>query len=672
MDLVIAEKHSAAKTLANILGKPKKVNKGRVKCYELQDMVLVPLRGHIKNPDFPDDYNSWRATDLEELIDAPIQYQETRKSIGNTIRHYAKKVDELTIATDYDREGESIGKEAIQITKEKNPDIPIKRARFSSLTSKEVKDAFSNLKGFDWNLANSADARREIDLIWGATLTRYISLAGNRLGKSFLSVGRVQTPTLAEIVDREKERKDFTPKPYWKPWIKCQKNNQKFKANYKKKKVFKKKKAKELKELGPGEAEVKKVKTTTYTRKPPTPFNTTKFLRQASSIGYSPSTALSIAESLYQDGIISYPRTDNTQYPDSLDLKDILKKLKKIDRYKDYSEKLLKKKLKPTKGKKKSTDHPPIHPVKKPHKELNKSEWRIYQLIADRFIATLSEKSKVKTIKSKIDYEEHEYRTKGRKIIKPGWQSIYPYKKTKEIETPKLKEGEQIKVEKTGAKKKKTKPRPRYSSNKIIKYMSDNDLGTKSTRPSILDKLTSRNYITNEKGYKPTKIAFPVINALEKHAGEITKPKMTAKLKKEIDQVKEGKKEKDKVVKDSRKMLKKVLKQLEENKDEVSEELRKALKKEERMGKCTKKNCDGQLTKRRSRKGSRFVGCTNYPKCTNTYPLPQSGSIEPLGEKCEECGSPRIKVSKNRGRDYEMCLDPDCSTKESWNNSNED
>jgi len=329
MDLVIAEKHSAAKTLANILGKPKQVKKGRVKCYELQDMTMVPLRGHIKNPDFPKQYNNWRSTDLQELTEAPIQYQETRKSIGNTIRHYAKKADTLTIATDFDREGESIGKEAIQITQEKNKDIPIKRARFSSLTGEEVNKAFGDLKEFDWNLANSADARREIDLIWGAVLTRYISLAANRLGKSFLSVGRVQTPTLAEIVDREKQRKDFTPKPYWQPWIKCQKNNKGFKAYYKKKKLFKKEKAQKLKQLGPGKAQVNKVNKNKYTRKPPTPFNTTKFLREASNIGFSPSAALSIAESLYQDGIISYPRTDNTHYPDSLNLKNILEQLGK-------------------------------------------------------------------------------------------------------------------------------------------------------------------------------------------------------------------------------------------------------------------------------------------------------------------------------------------------------
>jgi len=669
MDLVIAEKHNAAKRIAEILGKPKQVKKGRVKCYELDDKVVVPLRGHVKNPDFPKDYNNWRSTDLIELIDAPIQYQDTRRSISNAIKHYAKKSDTLTIATDYDREGESIGKEAIQIAREKRPEIPIKRTKFSSLTNEDVKKAFENPSDFDWSLADSADARREIDLIWGATLTRYISLAGRRLGKSFLSVGRVQTPTLAEIVKREKERKKFEPKPYWKPWINCQKNEQKFKADYKKKKVFDKEKAEELKNLGPGEATVKNVKTTKYSRNPPTPFNTTSFLREASNIGYSPSTALSIAESLYQDGIISYPRTDNTQYPKSLDLKEILKQLNGIDRYKKYSQNLLKKKLKPTKGKKKTKDHPPIHPVKKPSKELSNPQWRIYKLIADRFIATLSEKSVIQTTKTKLDHKGHEYQTKRRKILKKGWQSIYPYKKTKEIETPKLEEGEQVKVNKTGADKKKTKPRPRYSPNKIIKYMSDKNLGTKSTRPAILKKLASRKYIYNQKGYKPSEVAFAVIDSLEKYAEEITEPKMTAKLSEEIDKVKEGKKQKEEVVHESRKMLKQIMKELQKNKKDISKELRKTLKKEDLIGKCPE--CGEELTIRRSRRGKRFVGCSGYPKCTNTYPLPQGGKVKGLDEKCEECGSPKVKIIKQRGRNYEMCLSYDCSTKDSWKNSKE-
>ncbi len=667
MDLIIAEKHNAAKRIAGILGNPEQKQKGPVKCYELNDKVVVPLRGHIKNPDFPEKYSSWNKTDLNELIKAPIQYQETRKSIGNAIRHYAKDADTLQIATDYDREGESIGKEAIDIAQEKRPDIPIKRARFSSLTNKDVKKAFDDLNEFDWNLADSANARREIDLIWGAVLTRYLSLTANRLGKSFLSVGRVQTPTLTKIVDREKRRQKFTPKTYWKPWIKCSKDDEGFKAYYKKSKVFDEEKAKKLKNLNADKAQIKNVDTRKYTRKPPNPFNTTSFLRQASSIGFSPSTALSIAESLYQEGIISYPRTDNTQYPDSLDLKKILKQLKNVDRYEKRANNLLKEKLKPTKGKKKSTDHPPIHPVTYPKKELNKAEWKIYKLIADRFIATLSDKSLVKTIKTKLNYQNHEYQTKGRKIIKQGWQGIYPYKKTKEIPIPKLEKGEKVNVSKTDADKKKTKPKPRYSSSKIIKEMEDDNLGTKSTRPNILDKLAQRKYITKNKKYKPLGIAFPVIESLEEYAEEITQPKMTAKLEKEMDQIKEGERKKEEVVKDSREMLKKVLEELQENKEEVGDKIKQALKEQETLGKC--RECGGNLVIRRSRKGSRFVGCSNYPDCTNTYPLPNHGNVKALNEECEECGAPMIKITRHKKKNYEMCLKVDCPTKDSWGKS---
>lgn len=665
MDLVIAEKNNAARRIASILGKPKEVKKGRVTCYELDDKVVVPLRGHVKNLDFPQKYSNWKGTKLQELANAPIKYNETRRSISNAIKHYAKDSDELHIATDYDREGESIGKEAIEIAQKKNKEIPIKRAKFSSLTEEDVKKAFEDLKEFDWDLAKSADARREIDLLWGAVLTRYLSLTSGRLGKSYLSVGRVQTPTLAEIVDREEERNAFKPKTYWKIWINYTKNNKKYKAFYEKSKVFDKKKAEELKKLKADKAEVKSVRRKKYRRKPPVPFDTTQFLREASKIGFSPSAALSVAESLYQEGIISYPRTDNTRYPKSLDLKKILKELKKVEGLAEHAEKILKKKkLTPTKGKKKTTDHPPIHPVKRPHKKLNNAQWKVYKLIADRFLATLSEKSVIQTVKAKIDYADQNYKAKGKKVLKPGWEAVYRYRKTKEKPIPPLEKGEELKVSGAGSKEKKTKPRPRYSPSKLIKYMEDKGLGTKSTRPAIIKKLRRRHYISKTKGYKPSEVAFAVIKVLEKYAKEITVPNMTSKLEKEMEQVSQGEKTKEEVVKDSKKMLEEILTKLENKKEDIGDELKKALRKDKYLGKCQK--CGEELVKRRNRRGKKFVGCSGYPKCTNTYPLPQKGKVTATSKTCPECGSPVIKVVRYRGRNYEMCLDPDCKTKEDW------
>ncbi len=670
MDLVIAEKNNAAKRIAEILGKPKQVKKGRITCYELDDKVVVPLRGHVKDLDFPTKYNNWRGTKLQDLINAPINYNETRRSISNAVKHYAEKSDELHIATDYDREGESIGKEAIEIAQKKNPTIPIKRAKFSSLTEEDVKEAFSDLKEFDWNLAESADARREIDLAWGAVLTRYLSLTSGRLGKAYLSAGRVQTPTLAEIVDREKERKAFKPKTYWKLWIDYQKDKKKYKAFYEKSKVFNEEEAKKLEKLKANKATVKKVRKSKYSRKPPTPFDTTAFLREASNIGFTPSSALSTAESLYQEGIISYPRTDNTQYPKNLKLRKIVEELSHVDQLQEHAEKILKKKtLKPTKGKKKTTDHPPIHPVKRPTKKLNNYQWKVYKLIADRFLATLSENSTIQSIKVQMDYEGHNYEGKGKKILKEGWEAIYQYKRTREVPIPEVKEEEQVKVVDTGSEEKQTQPRPRYTPSQLIKYMQDFGLGTKSTRPAIIQKLRKRNYITKNQGYEPTEMAISVIETLEKHAEEITQPKMTSQLEKEMEKVSQGKKTKQEVVEDSKKMLKEIVEKLEKHEDQVQKQLRKAVTRDKYLGKCPQ--CGEELVKRRSRRGKRFVGCGGYPKCTNTYPLPPKGKVVPLDENCEECGSPRIKMIKYRGRNYEMCLKVECPTKDSWGKSSE-
>ena len=233
MQLIVAEKPIAAKRIADILGKPKKKKISSIDVFELGGKVIVPLKGHAVDVDFPKELNNWQKTKLSDLIDGEIKYSTSLRGIQKALHSYAN-ADELIIATDYDREGESIGKEAIDIVQKKNKKIKIKRAKFSALTPTEVKKAFDNLVDFDYNLADAADTRREIDLIWGAVLTRYVSLTSGKLGKSFLSVGRVQTPALGLVVDREKEIQAFKPEDFWTLSIGCEKNKEKFNAVYEK------------------------------------------------------------------------------------------------------------------------------------------------------------------------------------------------------------------------------------------------------------------------------------------------------------------------------------------------------------------------------------------------------------------------------------------------------
>jgi DNA topoisomerase-1 len=230
MRLIVTEKNNSAKKIAEILsgGDATADAAYKVPFYTWSDddgaQMTIGLKGHVMNPAFPDGYSNWQQTDLHELIDADLVKAPTDKNVVRAIRKVAKDADEIVIATDYDREGELIGLEALEQIVEANPAVTdggiaarprVKRARYSALTKEEIQRAFGDLDDLAYDLAYAGAARQDIDLIWGATLTRAVSLATRRFGSNFLSVGRVQSPTLALIVERELERRAHVAKPYW-------------------------------------------------------------------------------------------------------------------------------------------------------------------------------------------------------------------------------------------------------------------------------------------------------------------------------------------------------------------------------------------------------------------------------------------------------------------------
>ena len=280
--------------------------------------MTVGLKGHVLNPAFPEGYSNWQETDPKSLIDAELVTEPTDKNVVKAVKKLAKEADTVVIATDFDREGELIGLEALREILAVNPGVEgtVKRARYSALTKDEIERAFSDLDELSYELAHAAQTRGEIDLIWGATLTRAVSLATRRFGSNFLSVGRVQSPTLGLIVERELERRAHVPKPYWEVFAKFAHPEGSFEAHHKTDKFWEKPEAEAALAATDSPGVVTELTKRKNTRKPPAPYNTTAFATDASSrLGITPSRAMRIAEDLYMDGFISYPRTDNTVYP---------------------------------------------------------------------------------------------------------------------------------------------------------------------------------------------------------------------------------------------------------------------------------------------------------------------------------------------------------------------
>lgn len=742
MKLIVTEKDSAARKIAEILGgrvTVKEHGRGRqkVKSYHFDhdghDAVAIGLRGHVMETVFPNTYKRWSLKYLHDMIEEPgLAWVVDGAAAGTlaALRSAAKGATELVIATDYDREGELIGHEALEILRgdalKRNPgDRPEKkkraagaatrgkaqvpdpgdgearvkamlpaavvdrhvRVRYSALTAEEVKAAFAKPSTVDFNLAEAAHSRQDIDLIWGAVLTRFMSLASYRYGSEYLSVGRVQSPTLRLVVDRERERRAFVPVPYWEIKATLEHDGEPFEVAHAKGRFD----TLEAMEEAYGRARVESAEVTAYKAEPrkenpPAPFNTTALMSAASGAGLTPARAMRAAESLYLDGLISYPRTDNTVYPPSLDLRGSLHELAGWRPVAAVATRLAgQDKLTPTRGRKRTTDHPPIYPVGVPRRELSGDQAKVYELVARRFLATLLPPAVIERQRVDISLGPEPFLAYGARIASLGYLEVYEqYAARRDRPLPALQPGDVLKVLDLRSEAKETQPPGRYGQGKLLEKMEELGLGTKATRADIIQHLYDRNYV-RDNPVEPTELGMALIAAFDAAMAEapvdISSSAMTARLEEEMDRISEGELRRDEVVKDSQKMLEQAWRLLDAHVGDIRDRIKSGVREDLTLGVC--KNCGGQMRVLRGKTGKRFAACVGKegeeprpaaegerPRrgCGQTFPLPQRGTIVPTGKVCAECGWPEIKVvgGGGRGRPWVLCIDIDCPSKEKY------
>ena len=723
MKLVVTEKNDAAKQIAALLGvsKPKadKVFNTPVYRFEVdgEEWVTIGLRGHILEPDFtpqllytkrtgwqgvtvdgevlpatlPEglarppfkkkkpfledgvELKGWKMDALPYLVYAPIEKLPKERDIIRSLKNLAKKADSIVIATDVDREGELIGADALACCREVNAAAPVSRARYSAFTKAEIQGAFSNLVSMDDDLAASGASRQDIDLIWGAVLTRYLTLVRFAGYGNVRSSGRVQTPTLALIVARERERMAFVPEDYWvirgafdaavpsgptagdgAEAFEAPHATARFKSQAEADAVM-------AAVAGASSATVAAVEKRKRTVQPPAPFNTTSLQAAASAEGLSPARTMRLAESLYMDGYISYPRVDNTVYPASLDLAEVVRTVSGNPAYRPFCQELLAKgKLTATRGKKETTDHPPIYPTRTATPDdLPPAEYKLYNLVARRFLATLSEAAVIEGTKVTLEVSGQPFAAKGDVLVKLGFRAIYPYGLKKDETLPPMEEGASVAFNGATCAQKQTEPPARYSQGKLIQEMEKLGLGTKSTRHAIIERLYNVKYIQNDP-IEPSQLGIAVIDALDRFAPSITHPEMTANLEAAMDRITEGQTTKAAVVSSSRDLLAKELGNLMPHSEEVADALADAVAADAYVGKCPKCGKDLQL-RASSKTKSMFIGCAGWPDCDVTYPLP-TGKVEATETLCETCGMPMVKVTAFRSKPRLQCIDPGCPT----------
>ena len=660
-EVIICEKPTSAEKIAKALSPSakKKVYNKKVKYWELKhdskDITVVSAVGHLYSltPDNPKDKVYF------DLHWAPA-YEVNKKGSGFTkdyvraIKKLAKNADSYIHACDYDVEGTLIGYNALKYACGQNNLSKISRMKFSTLTKKDLLDAYDNRIDLDMNQVDTGIARHVLDYYFGVNISKALMKSVSNAKHRFLklSAGRVQTPTLSILVERENEIKDFVPEPYW--MIKALIEG-KIEVDHVDGKIFDKVRAEEIMSKCKGkDARVDKISLSNSTTKPPVPFNLGGLQSEAYNVfGFSPKKTQVIAQNLYTAGYTSYPRTSSQKLPESLDFKNIFSQLSNDGEFKKHIDQLPSK-LKPNNGKKDDAAHPAIHPTGILPQGLSKDDKKIYQLIVYRFISVFFEAAKFETMSTTLDIEGEKFRFRRRRVTHKGWMEHYPFKNIDNEEFPDINEGDIVKVLKLISDEKETKPPARYNQASLIKELEKRELGTKATRADIIDKLYDRKYITGDKQIEVNQLGTNMIDTLSAYCKDLTSEELTRDFENKLEGIDNNTSSRVEVINEGEKEVKVILGDITKNSNEIGTKLYESYQESNIVGECP--NCGGNLVKRYSPKTkSYFVGCSNYPKCTTIYSIPKGTNF--LKKKCEKCGLPIISFGKPRQR---ACLDQNC------------
>ncbi len=680
---MIAEKPDSMKRIAYALAEDKnpqqKKNKG-ISYYEFQKNgkkhVIVSAVGHIFTLHHVE--KGWKYPTYNYQWIPSFEANKNLKYIKryhDTILEAVNDASEFIICCDYDTEGSVIGANILRLLCNTRDG---KRMVFSTLAKTEINQSYKEAsKHLDFNQIEAGLTRHELDWLYGINLSRALTLAMKRSaerGFKIISTGRVQGPTLNILMDKEIEIRNFISSPYWQIFANINVNEMPFVVEHEKNNFLDENLAKDTsKSCKKHDAIVKKINHKKNILYPPYPFNTTELQSEAyNKFRFLPSQTLAIAESLYQLGYISYPRSSSQKLPWNINYKKILNAINHIPKYTKFTKEILsKKKLIPNEGPKYDSAHPAIYPTHEipPFYTLSSQMNRLYDLIVRRFLSVFAGISIREDTTVTLDIGGNPFLFKGQKILQEGWTKFYkPYVNIEDKLIPDLKIGEIIEVTKIRKTKKETKPPRRYSPGSIIKEMEKRGLGTRSTRSSILKTLYDRDYI---KGYNlnVTKFGETLINVLQDHSPKFLDEELTRKMENRLESVLKETTKRDDIIKEARQFLDIVLDEFKTNETKIGKHLLSGFIESKqiakKLGVCS--ICDGELKIIVSRKTKkRFCGCSNYPKCTNSFPLPQSGKITALNKKCTTCEYPTLQVYIKRRKPYRMCINHKCETKENW------
>lgn len=682
--LIITEKPDAAQRIASALdlkGKARKMEDNGVPYYVAErdkPIIVIPAIGHLYT--VAEERSGRNYYPVFSFKWVP-RYMAERgaKQIRvwlETISKLAENADTYIDASDYDIEGSIIGYCILRYACGGKDDVA-KRMKYSTLTKGELEKAYAELlPKLDFALIEAGRTRHEVDWLYGVNLSRALTIAAKDWSGKYatLSTGRVQGPTLRFLVAREKSIRSFVPTPYWEIRAEIEIEGKIFEAEYEKEVIETRKEAEAIIKACKGKDGIaESIDFKQFQQMPPTPFDIGALQSEAYSLfGYTPRRTLDIAQRLYLEALISYPRTSSQKLPPAINYEEILKNLSRVPEYKKLTAELLvKKELKPNEGKKEDPAHPAIYPTGNlPERVLEEPERRIWDLVVRRFMAVFGEPAIRQSVKICINVNGQRFFLRGRQTLKDGWLRFYePYVRAEEVLLPQIEKEQKLNVKRVILEDKFTKPPPRYNPGSLLKKMEEVGIGTKATRADIIQTLYDRKYVRDER-IVVTDLGFEVFEVLKDHCPSIVSIELTKKLEERMEKIQTNMEKRENVLLDAIEILKPVVEELKDKEKTIGEQLSNAIKRarlEERIvGQCP--ICGtGTLMILYSRKtGKRFIGCTNYFKklCKTAFPLPQRGTVRPLGRNCRGCGWPTVQVRIKGRRPWNLCFNPECPLKE--------
>ena len=582
--------------------------------------------GHIR--DLPK--SNKKAIDVEAGFVPHYEISKGKEKIVHELQGLAEKATEILLATDPDREGEAIAWHIETLLKEdKKVKAPIARVAFHEITKEAVEEALKHPREIDTDLRKAQEARRVLDRLVGYDLSGLI-WKKVRYG---LSAGRVQSPALRIIMEREREIRAFVPEKFWKilglfETEKKDKITLTCSEEPRDEKLFEK----IMTEGKKGSWIVKGVKENEQKRSPRAPFTTSTLQQTASSrLGYSPSRTMQIAQKLYEAGHITYMRTDSTNIS-TVAQGQILSFVKK-----EYGNNYAEARIYKTKSKNAQEAHEAIRPTHIEKLQAGTDDQsKLYRLIWERAVS--SQMTDAKLLKTKItaniegNVDIPDFGATGSRLLFPGWLAVDTGARGEDVELPLCKEGEKLKLLGLSGEEKFTEPLGRYSEAGLVKELEARGIGRPSTYASIMRTIEDRGYVKKEgKTLFPTDVGEVVSDFLEKHFANYISDTFTAEMEDELDEISRGEREYEKTLKDF---------YIPFSKDVKSKE---KLEKATNLGnapqniKCPK--CGSAMIIKLSR-GGKFYSCSRYPDCDGALMLDgtELKGPEETGEMCPECG----------------------------------